>query len=139
MANEIRNMLFSIPKLKDDFKIDFRDNQGGSKLDWKFDWDAASGGAPANLAPSNQVAPVITGTGAVGQVLRVSNNGSWTGYPAPTFTYQWQGNGVNIAGATSATYTLAAGQAGQSVRCVVTANNGVGGNVNANSNAIAVA
>ena len=43
---------------------------------------------PHTFAPSNSAPPLISGTPAVGQVLTTSN-GTWAGFPAPTFTYQW--------------------------------------------------
>lgn len=39
-------------------------------------------------APVNTVAPTLSGTPQVGKTLTV-DKGTWTGYPAPTFTYQW--------------------------------------------------
>jgi alpha-tubulin suppressor-like RCC1 family protein len=49
--------------------------------------------------------PTISGTAKVGSVLKVSSKGSWK--PAPTsFEYQWLRDGVEIAGAVTATYTL---------------------------------
>lgn len=35
----------------------------------------------------------------------IAGVGYYTGYPAPTFTYQWQKDGVNISGATSKEYS----------------------------------
>lgn len=89
-------------------------------------------------APTNVVAPVVSGTEVVTQTLSVTS-GSWSGYPGAAYTYQWQadtaGNGTfaNIGGATSATYVLAVGESGDKVRCVVTATN-ASGNASANSN-----
>ncbi len=40
-------------------------------------------------SPANTQPPQISGTATVGQQLQASP-GTWTGYPAPTFTYQWQ-------------------------------------------------
>ena len=82
--------------------------------------------------PVNTVAPVVSGTATVGQTLSTTN-GTWTGAPAPTFTYQWQRSGSNIGGATSSTYVLEFGDAGSTLRCVVTATNTLGA-VGANSN-----
>jgi hypothetical protein len=42
--------------------------------------------------PVNTVAPVIAGTPQEGQTLTVTNNGTWTGFPAPAFSYQWNRN-----------------------------------------------
>jgi hypothetical protein len=80
----------------------------------------------AAAAPINLVAPSISGTEKVGQVL-TADPGEWAG--ALSLTYQWQadtaGNGTfaNISGATSQTYVLAAGQEGDDVIVVVTAAN----------------
>jgi hypothetical protein len=90
------------------------------------------GGSP----PVNTVAPVVSGVGIVGQTL-TTTNGTWTGSPIPTYTYQWQRNGSNIGSATSQTYVLVSADAGTNVRCVVTATNAIG-SASANSNAIAV-
>jgi hypothetical protein len=85
--------------------------------------------------PVNTVAPVVSGTATVGQTL-TTTNGTWTGAPAPTFTYQWQRVTTNISGATSSTYVLVAADVGNTIRCVVTATNPLGA-VSANSNATA--
>ena len=85
--------------------------------------------------PINTVAPVVSGTATVGQTL-TTTNGTWTGAPAPTFTYQWQRVTTNISGATSSTYVLVVADVGNTIRCVVTATNALGA-VSANSNATA--
>jgi putative cell wall-binding protein/peptidoglycan/xylan/chitin deacetylase (PgdA/CDA1 family) len=64
-------------------------------------------GAPTTTVPGT---PTITGTPQVGQVL-TANPGTWTPAPA-TFTYQWLRNGTAVAGATNATYTPVAADAG---------------------------
>ena len=89
----------------------------------------------AGTAPVNTVAPAVTGTATVGQTLSTTN-GTWTGVPTPTFTYQWQRVTTNISGATSSTYVLVAADAGNTIRCVVTATNAVSA-VSANSNSTA--
>lgn len=79
-------------------------------------------------APVNTGAPTITGALTQGQTL-TANPGSWTGLPTAAFTYQWQRSGVNIAGATNATYVAQAADvsAGASAITVeVTATNVVG-------------
>jgi hypothetical protein len=64
-------------------------------------------------------APSITGTAAVGSTL-TAHPGTWT--PAPdSFTYQWLRNGVAIAGATKATYTVTAADSGRVLTVSVTA------------------
>jgi hypothetical protein len=42
----------------------------------------------ASSAPTNQSAPVISGTASVGQTL-TGTAGQWTGSPTPRITYQW--------------------------------------------------
>jgi len=60
-----------------------------------------------------------------------TSNGSWSNSPT-SFGYQWQdcnssgGSCANIAGATSASYTLGSGDVGDTVRSVVTAKNSGG-------------
>lgn len=96
-----------------------------------------SGGA--GFAPSNSVAPAVTGTPTQGKVLS-TDNGTWTGSPT-SYAYQWQrdnsGGGTysNISAATSSTYTLGSSDVGCRVRCVVTATN-ANGSTAANSNAV---
>ena len=93
----------------------------------------SGGGA---VAPVNTIAPVISGTAVVGQVL-TSTTGTWTGVPIPTYSYQWKRGATNI-GTNSSTYTLVAADAGNTsnITCVVTATN-AGGSANATSNQIA--
>lgn len=90
-------------------------------------------GKGGGVIPINTDAPAVTGTASVGSVLS-STTGTWTGAPAPTFTYQWQrGTSTNISGATSSSYTIVSGDGGYTLRCVVTATNSLGA-VAANSN-----
>ena len=90
-------------------------------------------GGTYSSAPANTVAPVVSGTATVGQTLSTTN-GTWTGAPDPTFTYQWQRAESNIGGATSSTYVLVSADVGNAIRCVVTGTNAVSA-VSANSNA----
>jgi hypothetical protein len=76
-------------------------------------------------APANTVAPVITGTTQVGQVLSVSD-GTWS--PTwSTFAYQWLRNGGAISAATANTYTLASGDLGATISAQVFAVDPVNG------------
>ena len=75
-------------------------------------------------APLNLVATTLTGTATVGNSLSMSD-GTWSGTPPITFTYQWRRDGSNISGATSSTYTLVSADAGSAITGVVTATNSV--------------
>ena len=81
--------------------------------------------------PANTVAPSISGLMVDRQVLTV-NPGTWTGAPAPTYTYQWRrcdssgSNCADISGATASTYTLTPADVGSTIRVVVTGTNVVG-------------
>ena len=76
--------------------------------------------------------PVASGTAQVGQTLSTTD-GTWQGVATITFAYQWRRDAVNIAGATSSTYTLVADDYNTNLDCVVTATNGLG-SANADSN-----
>jgi subtilase family serine protease len=84
---------------------------------------------PSASAPTNTNPPTIAGTTTQGQTL-TANPGSWTGYPSPTYSYQWQQciasaspPCTNISGATAPTYTLQSGDVGNTIDVVVTASN----------------
>jgi hypothetical protein len=85
--------------------------------------------------PTVTAAPVVTGTGIIGNTLS-STTGTWTNSPT-SYSYQWQRGGANIAGATNPTYTLVQADGGTSVGCLVTASNNTG-SASAHSNTIAV-
>ena len=90
--------------------------------------------SPTQVAPTppvNTTAPAITGTARDGELLSVST-GTWAGTPTITYAYAWQrcdaagANCAAIAGATAATYRLAAADTGRTIRAVVTATNAAG-------------
>lgn len=89
----------------------------------------------AAAAPVNAVKPAISGVLEVAAVL-TAYEGVWSG--APTYTYQWKNAGVNIGGATSKTYTVAGGDAGDAITVTVTATNSEG-SANATSAAVVIA
>jgi hypothetical protein len=98
----------------------------------------ASVGNSYGSAPVNTVAPAVTGTATFGSTL-TTTNGTWTGAPAPTFTYQWfRSPSTSISGATSTTYVLVAADVGFGIFCQVRATNSVApSGVTANSNTTA--
>ena len=94
----------------------------------------SGGGGTRSTLPVNTVAPAVTGTATKGQIL-TTTDGTWTGTPVPTLTYQWRRAAVDIAGETNSTYTLAVADRGAAIDCVVTATNAAGA-VTADSNDI---
>jgi len=89
--------------------------------------------------PVNSVAPLITGPPGTPPYhvsdLLTTSNGTWSGTPTPTFTYQWKKNGVSIPTETNTTYTIVLGDVGQSIKCDVTGTNASGSST-ASSNTI---
>ncbi len=86
-----------------------------------------------NTPPSSTAAPAVSGVAIAGRTLSATT-GTWSG-PAPiTYDYQWQRcntageSCANIEAASGSTYTLATGDVASTVRVVVTASNGAGGN-----------
>jgi sugar lactone lactonase YvrE len=79
--------------------------------------------------PANTAAPEISGTSEEGQIFSAST-GSWSGYPAPTYSYQWQAcdgaECADIEHATESAYTLLSTDVGKEVRVIVTATNSAG-------------
>lgn len=86
------------------------------------------------VGPVNTVAPAITGTPGVGNVLTCST-GTWTGAAPITYTYQWLRDGSPISGATASTYTFAVPDQTKAISCRVTATNAQG-SANALSNIV---
>jgi hypothetical protein len=97
-------------------------------------WEASWGGKLVVIADARAAAtvkPTVSGTAKVSKTLTAS--GTWTGYPAPTLTYQWYActKGVaaartnvpstckKIAGATRRTFKLKAAQRGKYVTVLV--------------------
>jgi hypothetical protein len=79
------------------------DNGAGSTFDQTFTITASG-------APVNTVLPVISGSTVVGQTL-ATTSGTWTGFPAPTFTYQWQ-RAAGVDAATTAWVSAVTGAGG---------------------------
>lgn len=96
---------------------------------------AATGSATvvAATAPANTVAPSITGTLTVGSTL-TAVPGTWTGNPAPTYTYVWKLAGTPISGATDPTYIPTA----TGSHTVTVTGTNVAGNANATSAGVTV-
>lgn len=97
---------------------------------------SGTGTAEAASAPTNSVLPAISGVLAVGEVL-TAYPGVWANEPT-SFTYAWENAGTPISGATAATYTLVAGDSGDSITVVVTGVNSAG-SASAESAAVVIA
>jgi len=84
---------------------------------------------PPSSPPQGAAPPQISGISPyyVGSTL-TTTNGSWNGYPAPTFTYQWYRGYTLIPSATNNSYIIQDADVGQSITCVVTATNTSGWN-----------
>jgi hypothetical protein len=93
--------------------------------------------AATGSAPDNTVLPAITGTATEGQTLTASS-GTWTGSPAPAYSYQWFGDGESLPGATSSTLALTEDHVGLVITVQVTATNvnGSASAISANTSAV---
>ncbi|GAB5387967.1 MAG: hypothetical protein Alpg2KO_09350 [Alphaproteobacteria bacterium] len=74
--------------------------------------------SPAPSGPQNTAPPAITGN-ASRLVTVAADPGIWEGNPV--ITYQWRRDGVDIPGATEATYTLVQDDVGSTVSVAVSA------------------
>jgi hypothetical protein len=99
-------------------------------------------GTDTLAAPVNTTAPVIhsrlapawgfetwtpeSGTLSVDDTELSAGVGYWSGYPAPTYTYQWKRDAVNISGETNAIYNRVAADADSDLTCEITATNASG-------------
>lgn len=79
----------------------------------------------AGAPPVLTAVPVITGTAEVGSTLSTSN-GTFTGDPTITYTYQWFAGGVAIPSAVANTYDLTTAELGKVVTVRVSATNASG-------------
>lgn len=81
---------------------------------------------PDPSAPVNTVAPVVPSDNLGEDDVLTASDGTWTGNPAPTFTYQWFVDGALAVGETNNTYTILSSDAGLDIYCDVTATNSEG-------------
>ena len=106
---------------------------GFATLSWEFvntyvNQAVAVSALEDDVAPAGT--PVIEGTIARGETLTAG--AEWSPRP-DTITYQWQRDGVDIAGATTDTYTLASADVGHRVRVVETATTAYGATTSASA------
>jgi hypothetical protein len=97
----------------------------------------ASESATSDYAPINTTPPVISGTNTVGSTLTCTP-GTWSGFPTPTITRQWQKDGADISGSTGLTYVVQVGDVNAAITCLETATNSEGSDTKS-SNVITIA
>ena len=93
--------------------------------------------APVNVVPPEVSGMAKAGEAKVGETLECQK-GSWTGTPAPTYTFKWLREGVAIASATATTYAVRSEDQGYSLACSVTASNSAGSASKQSSNTVKV-
>ncbi|TFB73389.1 serine protease [Cryobacterium glaciale] len=96
---------------------------------------AASEGGETD-GPVNIVAPSVSGTAEVGSTL-TADPGDWSP-DSLSYGYQWQSDGVDIAGAASSTFTPTEALAGATLTVVVTATAADGTSTSASSAGVVV-
>jgi hypothetical protein len=79
-------------------------------------------------APKDVTRPKISGTATVGGTLLCAS-GTWSGEPAPEFTFHWLLNGVEVPSASTNKYTVASSDRGLSLSCQVTGTNSAGAGI----------
>jgi hypothetical protein len=89
------------------------------------------------LAPFNTTPPTIGGSNIVGTLLKVTDEGVWSGSMPIIYSYQWKRNGNNIAGETTSEYITQLIDSGETITCEVIANN-IAGSGSAISNSITI-
>lgn len=96
--------------------------------------DQVSFSVPVYSGPANTVAPAVTGSGVINQVLS-TGDGTWSdnGQAITGTTYKWQrntGSGwSDIGSATANTYTLTSSDVGATIRSAVSKTNAAGTSV----------
>jgi hypothetical protein len=97
------------------------------------------GSGPPETPPENTGKPKVEYTGTaveLGTKLKCSQ-GTWTGSPTPTYSYEWLRDGARIERQMTNEYTVETADEGYSLSCKVTAEN-TAGNAQAVSNSVAV-
>ena len=101
----------------------------GGSSGWVYSAQSASVALPP--APTNTVAPTVTGVAQQGQILS-AHVGTWTGVAPISYTQQWEqcnSSGAScapITGQVGPTYQVAAGDVGKRILATVTATNSGG-------------
>ena len=101
-------------------EVTFTDDAGNDEKLTSAATDAVAA-APSPNSPATG-APTISGTAQVGETLTANTSGiaDVDGLGNVQYEYQWLGDAAEIAGATNATYTLAAADEGKAIKVEVT-------------------
>ena len=94
-------------------------------------------GESVPAAPANVVQPSLVGNGAVGSVV-TCNQGTWSGFPTPTFSYDFRIDSISVQNGSSNTYTPLIGDDTKTLTCLVTATNSQGSASEGASNSLVV-
>ena len=94
-------------------------------------------GESVPAAPANVVQPLLSGSGAVDTVV-TSSSGTWTGFPTPTFNYDFKLNTVSVQSGASNTFTPGSINEGETLTVTVTATNSQGSASVDSSNSLVV-
>ena len=97
--------------------LDFLGDAGEASRPVEIRMQATSQQQTANSQATG--APTITGTAQVGETLTADTSGVADGLSNASFSYQWQADDVEIAGATASTYTLADADEGKAISVAV--------------------
>ena len=94
-------------------------------------------GESVPAAPANVVQPLLVGNGAVGSVV-TCNQGTWSGFPTPTFSYDFRIDSISVQNGSSNTYTPLIGDDTKTLTCLVTATNTQGSASEGASNSLVI-
>jgi hypothetical protein len=108
------------------FTVQATDSAGNISAPARYTWTVGS-------APVNSVRPTVSGSAVQGRTLTASA-GTWSGIPAPSFSYQWERcnqtgqacNAISGAAGAGSVYVVQSGDVGQTLVVVVTATNSAG-------------
>jgi hypothetical protein len=136
-GNEAKTMNSLLQIVSTDFELRFDFNYNNKCDDFNLCNRKIIPERNGGIPPSNTSPPVILGKNLVGALIKVIDDGTWTGTLPITFNYQWKRNGSNIIGETNSTYNTVLADLGNTIACLVTATN-LAGSANAISNSILI-
>ena len=94
-------------------------------------------GESVPAAPANVVQPSLVGNGAVGSVV-TCNQGTWSGFPTPTFSYDFRIDSISVQNGSSNSYTPLIADDTKTLTCLVTATNSQGSASEGTSNSLVI-